>query len=286
MLKYTYYVIMIRCELQVDIMIKVNNLSFSYNGVDEALKNVDLKIEKGSWVSILGHNGSGKSTLSKLLVGLLAPTQGSIFIDDTPLNEENIKSIRKKIGIVFQNPDNQFVGVTVKHDIAFGLENQNLTPKVMIEKINHYAKLVGMEEYLAKEPHQLSGGQKQRVAIAGALAMEQEIMILDEATSMLDPQGTRDIVNLIQKLNKSYHKTIITITHDLSFAALSDQLIVLKQGEVIDSGTPKEVFEHVELLQSSNLELPFALSLYNDLKKDSKIDRKLVEALWAFNSKT
>ncbi|MDY0074854.1 MAG: energy-coupling factor transporter ATPase [Acholeplasmataceae bacterium] len=266
-------------------MIKVNDLSFSYNQNDEALKKVSLTIEKGSWVSILGHNGSGKSTLSKCLVGLLAPTSGEIYIDGLLLSEENLPSIRKKIGIVFQNPDNQFVGVTVKHDIAFGLENQCIPHQEMTEKIMHYAKLVNMEDFLSKEPHQLSGGQKQRVAIAGALAMEQDILILDEATSMLDPEGTREIVELIKYLNKSLQKTIITITHDLSFAGLSDRLVVLKDGELILEGTPKEVFLKEELLKSSHLELPFGLALYNDLARDPKTDPKLLEALWAFNSK-
>ena len=176
---------------------------------DEALKQINLHIKEGSWVSILGHNGSGKSTLSKLLVGLLIPTQGTIEINGLRLNQENIQEIRKKIGIVFQNPDNQFVGVTVKHDIAFGLENQCISPKEMEEKIDYYARLVGMEEFLSKEPHQLSGGQKQRVAIAGALAMEQDILILDEATSMLDPEGTKEIIDLIKHLNKDLNKTII-----------------------------------------------------------------------------
>jgi energy-coupling factor transport system ATP-binding protein len=269
-----------------EIMIKVSDLSFSYNLKDEALKKINLSIPKGSWVSILGHNGSGKSTLSKLLVGLLVPTQGSIEIDDLPLNQDNITKIRKKIGIVFQNPDNQFVGVTVKHDIAFGLENQCVSHQEMVEKIDHYAKLVGMEPFLGKEPHNLSGGQKQRVAIAGALAMEQDILILDEATSMLDPEGTKEIIDLIKQLNKSLKKTIITITHDLSFAQQSDYLIVLKDGQIILEGTPKEVFEKEELLKTSHLELPFELSLYNELKKDSKVNSKIVEALWAFNSKT
>ena len=149
----------------------------------------------------------------------------------------------------------------------------------------HYAKLVGMEDFLGKEPHQLSGGQKQRVAIAGALAMEQDILILDEATSMLDPEGTQEIVELIKYLNQSLQKTIITITHDLSFAGLSDRLIVLKDGEIILEGTPKDVFKEEALLKSSHLELPFGLSLYNDLAKDPDVDPKLVEALWAFNSK-
>jgi len=266
-------------------VIKVSDLSFSYNQDDEALRKVNVAIEKGSWVSILGHNGSGKSTLSKCLVGLLAPTSGTITIDGMEMNEENLPKIRKKIGIVFQNPDNQFVGVTVKHDIAFGLENQCLSPEEMTHKIMHYAKLVGMEDFLGKEPHQLSGGQKQRVAIAGALAMEQDILILDEATSMLDPEGTQEIVELIKYLNQSLQKTIITITHDLSFAGLSDRLIVLKDGEIILEGTPKDVFKEEDLLKSSHLELPFGLSLYNDLAKDPDVDPKLVEALWAFNSK-
>ncbi|MCR3905956.1 MAG: energy-coupling factor transporter ATPase [Tenericutes bacterium] len=266
-------------------MIKVSDLSFSYNANDEALRNVSLEIPKGSWVSILGHNGSGKSTLSKLMVGLLSPSSGQIYIDDMLLNDENLSKIRKMIGIVFQNPDNQFVGVTVRHDIAFGLENQNIPHDKMVEKINHYATLVGMEDYLSKEPHHLSGGQKQRVAIAGALAMEQDILILDEATSMLDPEGTRDIVSLIKRLNKELKKTIITITHDLSFAAQSDHLIVLKDGELILEGTPKEVFTQEELLKSSHLELPFELSLYNEALKDEKMNKKVLEALWAFNSK-
>ncbi len=266
-------------------MIKVSDLSFSYNQDDEALRKVSLSIDKGTWVSILGHNGSGKSTLSKCLVGLLAPTSGEIHIDGLLLDEVNLPAIRKKIGIVFQNPDNQFVGVTVKHDIAFGLENQMIPHDEMVEKIMHYAKLVGMEDFLSKEPHQLSGGQKQRVAIAGALAMEQDILILDEATSMLDPEGTREIVELIKYLNKSLNKTIVTITHDLSFAGLSDRLIVLKDGEIILEGTPKEVFTKEDLLKSSHLELPFGLALYNDLARDPKTDPKLLEALWEFNSK-
>lgn len=265
-------------------MIKVSNLSFSYNANDEALKNLSLEIPKGSWVSILGHNGSGKSTLSKCLVGLLTPTQGDIHIDSMLLNDENLPKIRRMIGIVFQNPDNQFVGVTVKHDIAFGLENQCIPHDEMAEKIKHYAELVGMTEFLDKEPHQLSGGQKQRVAIAGALAMEQDILILDEATSMLDPEGTEEIVGLIKRLNKELGKTIITITHDLSFAAQSDYLIVLKDGQIILEGTPKKVFAEEELLKSSHLELPFGLSLYNELSKDDQVEKKVLEALWQFNS--
>lgn len=266
-------------------MIKIKNVSFSYNLKDEALKNVSLEIKTGTWTSILGHNGSGKSTLSKLMVGLLAPLSGEIVIDDLILSDENLNAIRKKIGIVFQNPDNQFVGVTVKHDIAFGLENQCIPREEMEEKILKYAKLVGMENFLDKEPHQLSGGQKQRVAIAGALAMEQDILILDEATSMLDPEGTQEIIDLITYLNKEHNKTIITITHDLAFANQSDYLLVLKDGELILEGKVEEVFKHEDLLKSSHLELPFSLSLYNEFKRTNPDDKKILEALWAFNSK-
>lgn len=265
-------------------MIKISDLCFSYTGKEDAVSHVDLNVKKGSWVSILGHNGSGKSTLAKLMVGLLSPASGTIEIDGILLTEENLIDIRKRIGIVFQNPDNQFVGVTVKHDIAFGLENQCLPYKEMVEKIDTYAKLVGMDEFLNKEPHKLSGGQKQRVAIAGALAMEQEILILDEATSMLDPEGTEEIIALIKKLNKTYHKTIITITHDLDFARSADHLVVLKSGKKILEGTPDIVFREEELLESSHLELPFGLKLFNQMEKDQNIDKDIVEAVWEFNS--
>src|SRR5690554_683424 len=189
-------------------MIETKNLTFQYNKKTEAVKDISLKIPKGSWVTIIGHNGSGKSTLAKLLVGLLAPTEGAIFIDDLLLSEENLNQIRKKIGIVFQNPDNQFVGVTVKHDIAFGMENLNIDRKTMLERIDYYTKLVGINHFLDKEPHQLSGGQKQKVAIAGALAMDQDIIIFDEATSMLDPEGSNEVSNLIKELNQKYNKTV------------------------------------------------------------------------------
>ncbi len=265
-------------------MIKISDLCFSYTGKDDAISHVDLAIEKGSWVSILGHNGSGKSTLAKLMVGLLSPASGTIEIDGILLTEENLLEIRKRIGIVFQNPDNQFVGVTVKHDIAFGLENQQLPYEEMVKKIHLYATLVGMEEFLDKEPHKLSGGQKQRVAIAGALAMEQDILILDEATSMLDPEGTEEIITLIKKLNREYHKTIITITHDLEFASEADHLVVLKGGKKILEGTPDVVFREEELLESSHLELPFALKLFNQLEKDDTINKDIAEAVWAFSS--
>ena len=266
-------------------MIKIKDLSFQYNKKTEAVKNVSLNIKKGSWVSIIGHNGSGKSTLAKLLIGLLEADQGEIVIDGIKLSEETKNDVRRKIGIVFQNPDNQFVGVTVKYDIAFGLENQQLPSKEIKRLVEEYATYVGMEEFLDKEPHNLSGGQKQRVAIAGALAMQQEVLSLDEATSMLDPKGTKDIVELIRKVNQEMNKTVITITHDLSLANKSDHIFVLREGELILEGNPKEVFKEEELLKSSHLEIPLTLSVYNEIAKDENADERLVEALWEFNSK-
>lgn len=262
-------------------MINIKNLSFTYDGKDEALKNINLKINKGRWISILGHNGSGKSTLAKILVGLLEFNQGEVDIDGLVLNYENLAEVRKKIGIVFQNPDNQFVGVTVKHDVAFGLENQNMNHLDMEEKIEKYLSYVNMDQFKNKEPHNLSGGQKQKVAIAGILSMDLDYIILDEATSMLDPEGANEIVKLISHLNKNENKTIITITHDLSFAALSDYLVVLKDGELILEGSPKEVFAEEEILISSNLELPMEIKLANEYKNN----QDLKEALWELSSK-
>lgn len=265
-------------------MIKINNLSFQYTKNTEALKDVSLHIKKGKWISILGHNGSGKSTLAKLLVGLLSATSGEIFVDGTLLTDETVNDVRKKVGIVFQNPDNQFVGVTVKYDIAFGLENQNLPSKEIKEKVLEYAKFVNMHEFLDKEPHNLSGGQKQRVAIAGSLAMNQDVLILDEATSMLDPKGTNEIIELIKTVKEERNITVITITHDLTLASLSDYIFVLKDGELTLEGEPLEVFKHEDKLKESNLEIPFALRVYNEFRNDES-KSEIAEALWEFNSK-
>jgi energy-coupling factor transport system ATP-binding protein len=259
-------------------MIEVNDLSFSYNKNKKILKGITFSIEKGSWTSIIGHNGSGKSTLAKLLVGLLPNKKGSIVIDDIELNTENLETIRKKIGIVFQNPENQFVGITVKHDIAFGLENSCIPISEMKDKINYYSALVGMLNFLDREPHQLSGGEKQRVALAGALAMEKDIFIFDEATSMLDPKGVREVEALIKMLNKEMNKTVITITHDLSFASLSDKVIVLNHGEVVLNDTSKNVFSEKDILINSGLSLTYIDQLIYDLK-DSTVDSNILEAL-------
>lgn len=266
-------------------MINVQNITFSYNGQDEAIKNVSFSIKKGSFVSIVGHNGSGKSTLAKLLVGLLKPTSGSIVIDGISINDEQLNEIRKKVGIVFQNPDNQFVGVTVRHDIAFGLENQCIEAEDMEKKVLYYAELVGMQDFLKKEPHQLSGGQKQRVAIASALAMEQDIIIFDEATSMLDPKGVKDMMGIIRKIHAHYHKTILMITHDLRLASYADHMLVMKDGMLMKEGNPEVIFQDEALLASTQLLLPFELDIYEKSKK-LKFKNDIVEALWEFNLKT
>lgn len=272
-------------------MIDIKDLWYAYTEKDQALKGINLTIRDHEWLAILGHNGSGKSTLSKLLVGLLEPTKGSISYDGIDLyakdgvDENGLNMIRKKIGIVFQNPDNQFVGVNVKYDVAFGLENRNIERQQMHELVAKWTKEVGMYDYLDREPNTLSGGQKQRVAIAGILALNQDIIILDEATSMLDPDGVKDITNLIVSLKENYHKTIITITHDLDLAKLADRVIVLKDGQIIGDGLPEDIFKQRELLQSSNLDMPFKMRIYHEVMGDPLLskNKKLEEVLWQYH---
>lgn len=266
-------------------MIRVNDLDYSYSQQDHALKGISFEVKDQEWLSILGHNGSGKSTISKLLVGILAPQKGSIYYDDIELTEKTVDKIRNRVGIVFQNPDNQFVGVNVKYDIAFGLENRCVPRSEMQKLIVEYATKVGMQDYLLREPQTLSGGQKQRVAIAGILALNTHVIILDEATSMLDPQGTREIIALIKELKEKYHKTIITITHDLDLARLSDRIIVMKEGNIIADDVPGKIFEQSDLLKSSKLDMPFNLKLYKEVEANSKLNsnKELMEALWKLN---
>lgn len=266
-------------------MIRVNDLDYSYSQQDHALKGISFEVKDQEWLSILGHNGSGKSTISKLLVGILAPQKGSIYYDDIELTEKTVDKIRNRVGIVFQNPDNQFVGVNVKYDIAFGLENRCVPRSEMQKLIVEYATKVGMQDYLLREPQTLSGGQKQRVAIAGILALNTDVIILDEATSMLDPHGTREIIALIKELKEKYHKTIITITHDLDLARLSDRIIVMKEGNIIADDVPGKIFEQSDLLKSSKLDMPFNLKLYKEVEANSKLNsnKELMEALWKLN---
>ena len=249
--------------------IEIKNLSFAYTKKDQAIKDISMTIKKGEWVSIIGHNGSGKSTLSKLLIGLLQADKGDIYIDGQQLNEDSIYDIRKKIGIVFQNPDNQFIGSTVRDDIAFGLENRQVPHEDMDAIIDEFSKKVHMEEFLDKEPSNLSGGQKQRVAIAGVLAMRPDIIILDEATAMLDPKGRREISEVIAELrNENKELTILSITHDIDEASKSDEVIILNKGVLYKQGKPQDIFVDDSSLEDIRLDLPFTFRLHKALKEE------------------
>lgn len=269
--------------------IEFKNVCFKYDDdsrLDDVIKNISFEIKPGEMISILGHNGSGKSTIAKLMMGLLQPDSGSIYINnvdttDNNITETELDKLHAKMGIIFQNPDNQFVGVTVQDDIAFGLENHQIPRDEMIERINKYAKLVNMEKYLLVSPEDLSGGQKQRVAIAGALAMETETIIFDEATSMLDPKGTSEIIEMIKKLKKESTKTIITITHNLEEVVFADRVIVLNEGHIVLDGKPQEVLKEKEILEASGLTLLDSLDIMNKIKNLNITKKKeLEEALW------
>ena len=248
--------------------IEVKNVSFSYKKDDVVLDNINFAIPKGAYVTLIGHNGSGKSTLAKLLSCLIEPNKGEIYINGLLGVEKNLKEIRRSIGIVFQNPDNQFIGTTVESDIAFGLENRNYEVNKMHNLVHEYAKKVGMINYLDKEPAELSGGQKQRVAIAGILALDLKIIIFDEATSMLDPEGVSEIKNLIFEMKRNdLQLTFISITHDIEEAYLSDYCILLNNGKIFKEGSPDEVFNNEEDLKKVSLDVPFVLKVKNSLKE-------------------
>ena len=238
--------------------IKVEDLTFSYDDEIKALNGCSFTVPKGSYTTIVGPNGSGKSTVAKLLVGLLEPSGGKILIDGQEMNEKNVSELRRKTGIVFQNPDNQFIGSTVADDIAFGLENRQVDPDQMQQIIEESAAKVGMTNYLNSEPTNLSGGQKQRVAIAGILAVSPETIIFDESTSMLDPQGKLQINKQIKKLNEEKGITVLSITHDMDEVAQSENVIVLNEGKVLMEGTPQEVFRHRDELEKIHLDVPYA----------------------------
>lgn len=261
-------------------ILKIENCSFSYDKKHYAVSNVNLTVKKGEYVCILGHNGSGKSTLAKLITGLIEAKEGEIYIDNLLLNEENIDKIRPKVGIVFQNPDNQFVGVTVKDDIAFGLENRCIARCDMEKTILECARKVKMENFLSFNPEKLSGGEKQRVALAGALAYDADIIIFDEATSMIDPEGVKDVNEIILSLKGD--KTIISITHNLEEALFADRIIVMNEGKVVLEGTKEEVFKKSDVLKNSNLDILDAMKILELVKKDDEIKekKKLEDMLW------
>ncbi|MFV0479947.1 MAG: energy-coupling factor transporter ATPase [Anaerorhabdus sp.] len=272
-------------------IIELENVNFSYDKQTPVIKDVSLTVEKGEYTTIIGHNGSGKSTIAKLLIGLLEKDAGNIRVGGLELNLENIQEIRSKVGIVFQNPDNQFIGATVADDIAFGLENRCVQQEEMDGIINEYAKKVSMEDFLQAEPGKLSGGQKQRVAIAGVLAMKPEILIFDEATSMLDPEGKEEIKAMIQEINRDTDITVISITHDIEEVVYSDRVLVMDQGKIMMSGTPEEILVQEEKLVHVNLDIPFGLKIEKAFKKvdielSKKIDGEgLVDELWQYSLK-
>lgn len=252
----------------MDPIIELKNITFKYDPEDArpALNDVSLSIQKGEWVAIIGHNGSGKSTLAKTINGLLLPQAGTVKVGNLELNEENIWEIRKMVGMVFQNPDNQFVGSTVEDDVAFGMENQGIPREDMLTRVRNALEQVKMTDFKTREPARLSGGQKQRVAIAGVVALSPEIIILDEATSMLDPEGREEVIATIQKIKEQNDLTVLSITHDIDEAANASRVLVMREGQLIDEGTPEKIFSAGPKLIELGLDLPFPEKLKAALK--------------------
>ena len=274
-------------------IIEVRNLKYKYDSESEnyTLNDVSFQVKKGEWLSIVGHNGSGKSTTVRLIDGLLEAESGDIIISGDKLTAENVWEKRRQIGMVFQNPDNQFVGATVEDDVAFGLENQGLDYDLMVERVQQALELVGMQDFKEREPARLSGGQKQRVAVAGVVALRPDIIILGEATSMLDPEGRLDLIQTVKKIKDSNQLTVISITHDLDEIALSDRVLVMKEGQVESTATPRELFSR-EDLEELGLDQPFVNQVKAALRQsgfplpDSYLtEKELQDQLWALLSK-
>ena len=254
-------------------MIELKDVTFAYPAEEgkqtkNALDGVTLSIEKGSFVAVLGHNGSGKSTLAKTMNAILVPTGGKVLVEgmDTA-QESNLLAIRQRVGMVFQNPDNQIVATVVEEDVAFALENLGVPPEEMRRRVDDSMKMAGIYEYRERAPHNLSGGQKQRVAIAGVVAMRPDCLILDEATAMLDPRGREQVMQTIHHLNKNMGITVVSITHYMEEAAQADRVIVMSKGHVVMEGTPKEVFSQTEKVRSLHLDVPQAAELRDELVK-------------------
>ena len=285
-----------------DYYLRTENLGFTYDDGDDAsseipaLSGVSIGIERGEYVAILGHNGSGKSTLAKLLNMILTPTVGKIYIDGTDVtaedfSEDDMFDVRRKIGMVFQNPDNQLVATVVEEDVAFGPENLGLEREEIRRRVDSSLQLVGMTEYARHAPHKLSGGQKQRVAIAGIIAMRPQVIIFDESTAMLDPQGRHEVVDIMERLNREEQITVINITHYMEEAARADRVIVINDGRIALDGTPREVFAQVDLLRSMGLDAPQGNELILELRRagldivgDSLTENECIETLYKFLS--
>lgn len=275
-------------------IIKVNHISYKYTDeqTQNALNDVSFTINKGEWIAVIGPNGSGKSTLAKTINGLIEPMSGDVLVGDLALNEQNIWSIREMVGMVFQNPDNQFVGSTVQDDVAFGLENLGVPRDEMVERVRDALDKVNMLEFAEREPARLSGGQKQRVAIAGIVALRPEIMILDEATSMLDPKGRDEVLRTVKEVKEKENLTVISITHDIDEAASANRILVMKAGELIKEGTPEEIFSYGDQLIEMGLDLPFPEKLKSSLKDigikvptDYLTEEGMVDWLWTYDLK-
>ncbi|MCY7218453.1 energy-coupling factor ABC transporter ATP-binding protein [Streptococcus cristatus] len=269
-------------------IIEIKNLSYRYdhNSEDYILKNVSFHVKQGEWLSIVGHNGSGKSTTVRLIDGLLEAESGDIIISGNKLTADNVWEKRRQIGMVFQNPDNQFVGATVEDDVAFGLENQGMDYPMMVKRVHEALELVGMQDFKEREPARLSGGQKQRVAIAGVVALQPDIIILDEATSMLDPEGRLELIRTVKEIKDKNHLTVISITHDLDEISLSDRVLVMKNGQVESTATPRELFSRPDL-EDLGLDQPFVNQVKSamiqtglTLPETYLTEKELQEQLW------
>lgn len=275
-------------------IIEVKQLSYKY-GDDQrpALTDVSFDVHAGEWLAIVGHNGSGKSTLAKCLDGLLPFTEGTVTVGGIQLTPETVWTVREKIGMIFQNPDNQFVGATVEDDVAFGLENRQVARADMLPRVSAALEQVGMTDFAQREPSSLSGGQKQRVALAGIVAIAPDILILDEATSMLDPQGRSDMLALVRELRQTQDLTVISITHDIDEAASADRILVIDDGQLIEEAQPATIFAQGDRLVKMGLDLPFTAKLKAALQQrgitppaDYQTTAEMEEWLWQSLSNT
>ena len=274
--------------------IELRNVTFSYSEEDArpALNNVSLTIQQGEWIAIIGPNGSGKSTLAKTINGLIEANSGEVIIEGVALNAETVWDVRKKIGMVFQNPDNQFVGSTVQDDVAFGLENVGIPREEMVKRVADAVAAVNMANFMDKEPARLSGGQKQRVAIAGIVALSPDIIILDEATTMLDPEGRHEVIETIQEIKEKENLTVISITHDIDEAAKANRIFVMEAGQLTRIGTPEEIFSLGKEIIDIGLDIPFPEKLKYQLKRQGLevpenylTEEGMVNWLWTLLSK-
>ncbi len=253
-------------------MIKAINLTYNYsnesNDKFDVLKNINLTVQKGEFVAVLGHNGSGKSTLAKHLNAILLPTEGCVEVDSMLTSDETkLWDIRRRVGMVFQNPDNQIVASIIEEDVAFAPENLGVPPEEIRKRVDAALETVGMSEYRHHSPNKLSGGQKQRVAIAGVIAMQPDVIVMDEPTAMLDPIGRREVMETIEKLNSDYNMTIILITHNMDEAVKAKRVVVVDSGKILMDDVPRKVFSNVDLLKSVGLDVPQVTMLAYELRK-------------------